>query len=304
MRNLKLTLAYDGTDYVGWQIQSNGLAIQEVLERAISQLTGEENKLLVAGRTDSGVHALGQVCNFRTNSPIPCHGFRNALQDILPEDILVREVEEAPLDFHATFSAKSKHYRYVILNSRLPNPFVKRYAYHYHVALDVNVMQVAAQELLGTHDFRCFETKWPNKATSVRTVLRASVTRQTCWPVFGYPEPSDSQPYLSPKMKVAPIVAPGPEFVWVDIAADGFLYNMVRTIVGTLIRVGRGYWQPSDIRRIVNEQDRTLAGETAPAHGLYLVNVDYDGVGRLSTELPQDKRTSTIRTRSASEGGG
>lgn len=277
MRNLKLTLAYDGTNYVGWQIQSNGRAIQEVLETAISSLTGEQNKLLVAGRTDSGVHALGQVCSFRTNAPIPCHGFRNALQDILPDDILVREVEEVPIEFHATYSAKSKHYRYVILNSRLPNPFVQRYAYHYHVALDVDVMYAAAQELVGTHDFRCFESKWPNKATSVRTVIRASVTRQTCWPVFGYPEPSESQPYLSPKMSQAPVIVPGHDFLWIDIAADGFLYNMVRTIAGTLIRCGRGYWKPSDIRRIVNEQDRTLAGETAPAHGLYLVDVDYGG---------------------------
>ena len=278
MRNLKLTLAYDGTDYVGWQMQTNGRAIQEVLEKAISRLTGEPSKLLVAGRTDSGVHALGQVCSLRTNASIPCRGFRSALQDILPEDILVREVEEVPLDFHATYSAKSKHYRYVIWNSQLPNPFVKRYAYQYHVALDVDVMQAAAQELLGTHDFRCFESRWPNKATSVRTVLRCSVTRQTGWPIFGYPEPSASQPYLSPKMSTLPVVAPGYEFLWVDIAADGFLYNMVRSIVGTLIRVGRGYWQPSDIRRIVNEQDRTLAGETAPAQGLYLVSVDYGNV--------------------------
>lgn len=277
MRNLKLTLAYDGTDYVGWQIQANGLAIQQVLEEAISRLTGEEIRLLVAGRTDSGVHALGQVCSFQTNAPIPCLGFRSALQDILPEDILVREIEEVPLDFHATYSAKSKHYRYVVWNSQLPNPFVKRYAYHYHVALDVDVMHAAAQELIGTHDFRCFETRWPNKATSVRTVTRCSVTRQTGWPVFGYAEPTRSHPYRSPKMDAVPVVAAGHEFIWIDIAADGFLYNMVRAVAGTLIRVGRGYWQPSDIRRIIQEQDRTLAGDTAPPQGLYMVSVDYAG---------------------------
>ena len=280
MRNLKLTLAYDGTDYVGWQMQTNGRAIQEVLEKAISRLTGEPSKLLVAGRTDSGVHALGQVCSLRTNAPIPCRGFRAALQDLLPEDILVREVEEVPLDFHATYSAKSKHYRYVIWNSQLPNPFVKRYAYHYPVALEVDAMHAAAQELLGTHDFRCFESRWPNKATSVRTVKRCSVSRQTGWPIFGYPEPSHSQPYLSPKMTTQPVVADGHEYLWMDIEADGFLYNMVRAITGTLIRVGRGYWQPSDIRRIIDEQDRTLAGETAPAHGLYLVSVNYGGADR------------------------
>ena len=276
MRNLKLTLAYDGTNYVGWQIQTNGRAIQEVIERALFRLTGEEPRLLVAGRTDSGVHALGQVCNFTTDSPIPCHGFRNALQDILPDDILVREVEEVPLDFHATYSAKCKHYRYVIVNSKLPNPFVQRYAYHYHVALDADLMHAAAQELLGTHDFRCFETKWPNKTTSVRTILRAAVTRQPGWPVFTYPEPSDSRPYVSPHMPSAPAAPAGCEFLWLDIVADGFLYNMVRTIVGTLIRVGRGYWQPSDIRRIIDQQDRTFAGETAPPHGLYLVGVAYE----------------------------
>ena len=291
MRNLKLTLAYDGTDYVGWQMQTNGRAIQEVLEKAISRLTGEPSKLLVAGRTDSGVHALGQVCSLRTNAPIPCRGFRAALQDLLPEDILVREVEDVPLDFHATYSAKSKHYRYVIWNSQLPNPFVKRYAYHYPVALEVDAMHAAAQELLGTHDFRCFESRWPNKATSVRTVKRCSVSRQTGWPIFGYPEPSHSQPYLSPKMTTQPVVADGHEFLWMDIEADGFLYNMVRAITGTLIRVGRGYWQPSDIRRIIDEQDRTLAGETAPAHGLYLVSVDYLGAEQL---IPSERPLSPV----------
>ncbi len=276
MRNLKLTLAYDGTNYVGWQIQSNGRAIQEVMERCLSRLTGEETKLLAAGRTDSGVHALGQVCSFRTNTRIPCHGLRNALQDILPEDILVREVEEVPLDFHATFSARCKHYRYVIFNSKLPNPLVRHYAYHYHVALDFEVMHAAAQELLGTHDFRCFETKWPNKATSVRTILHAAVTRQTGWPVFTYPAPTDSQPYVSPRARSVLADPVGGEFLWIDLVADGFLYNMVRTIVGTLIRVGRGYWEPADIRRIINQQDRTLAGETVPANGLYLVSATYD----------------------------
>lgn len=275
MRNLKLTLAYDGTNYVGWQIQPNGLAIQEVLERAITRLTGQGIRLLVAGRTDAGVHALGQVCSFQTESPIPCGGFRDALQDILPEDILIREVEEAPLDFHATYSAKRKHYRYVILNSKLPNPFVQRYAYHYHVALDADIMHAAAQELLGTHDFRCFESKWPNKATSVRTIYSASITRQTNWPVFHYPQPTNSQPYVSPRSKSVPTAPDGCEFLWFDIVADGFLYNMVRSVTGTLIRVGRGYWEPNDIRRIINQQDRTLAGETVPARGLYLVSVDY-----------------------------
>ena len=288
MRNLKMTLAYDGTDYVGWQIQANGRAIQEVVERAIFRLTGEEVRLLVAGRTDSGVHALGQVCSFQTNASIPCYGFRDALQDILPEDILIREVEEVPLSFHATYSAKCKHYRYVIWNSKLPNPFVKRYAYHYPVELRADVMHAAAQELIGTRDFRCFESRWPNKATSVRTIMQASVTRHTGWPIFTYPEPSKSRPYVSPHLRkqagelhaVAPIAQSpsdqGGDFLWFDIVADGFLYNMVRSIAGTLIRVGRGYWKPSDIRRIIDEQDRTLAGETAPAHGLYMVEVVYN----------------------------
>ena len=281
MPRYRLTIEYDGTNFTGWQSQPGMPTVQSAIEDAFRRFTAESVFVRGAGRTDSGVHALGQVCSLRTNAPIPCRGFRAALQDILPEDIVVREIEEVPLDFHATYSAKSKHYRYVIWNSQLPNPFVKRYAYHYHVALDVDAMHTAAQELLGTHDFRCFETRWPNKATSVRTVLRCSVTRQTGWPIFGYPEPSHSQPYLSPKMEIAPVVAPGHEFLWIDIAADGFLYNMVRSITGTLIRVGRGYWQPSDIRRIVNEQDRKTAGETAPAHGLYMVSVDYSGADRL-----------------------
>jgi tRNA pseudouridine38-40 synthase len=272
MRNLKLTLAYDGTRYVGWQIQPNGRSIQEVLQQTIRAVTGEEPKLLVAGRTDAGVHALGQVCNFQTESTIPCSGLRAALQAQLPHDIAVREVQDVPLDFHATYSAKRKHYCYVLYNSKSPNPFTRHYAYQYHIPLDVEVMRLAAQHLLGTHDFRCFETQWPNKATSIRTIFRAAVSRHSGCPVHALRE-------LEPPQNVAGAESAGDsqegDYLWIDLVADGFLYNMVRAIVGTLIRIGRGYWQPEDMRRIIQQQDRSLAGETVPPQGLYLVSVEY-----------------------------
>jgi tRNA pseudouridine38-40 synthase len=272
MRNLKLTLAYDGTRYAGWQIQPNGLSIQEVLQQAIRAVTGEEPKLLVAGRTDAGVHALGQVCNFQTKSSIPCSGLQAALQAQLPPDIAVREVQDVPLDFHATYSAKRKHYCYVVHNSRWPNPFTRHYAYQYHIPLDVKVMRAAAQHLLGTHDFRCFETQWPNKATSIRTIFHADVSRHSGCPVHALRK---HEPLLTPAESESVEASLDGDYLWFDLVADGFLYNMVRAIVGTLIRIGRGYWQPDDMRRIIQQQDRSLAGETAPPQGLYLVSVEY-----------------------------
>ncbi len=263
MRNVRLTLAYDGTDYVGWQVQPNGLSVQTVVERAIRELTGESVQLLAAGRTDSGVHALGQVANFRTGSAIPGEKMQLGLQSFLPDDVVVRDVADVPEDFHATYSAKKKRYRYIIHNSRVANPFVRRYAWQFRGDLDSPAMHAAAQTLLGTHDFRCFESHFPNKATSVRTVLEATVGRYSHWPVWSQPD-SLERP-----------LEPDGEFIWFDIVADGFLYNMVRAIVGTLIQVGRRRWTAEDVSRIVAGQDRSQAGETAPAHGLYLVHVDY-----------------------------
>lgn len=262
-RNLRMTLAYDGTRYVGWQVQANGLSVQTVVTKAIKQTSGEDVNVLSAGRTDSGVHALGQVASFRTESRIPPEGFRKAIQNFLPDDIQLRDVSEVGLDFHATFSAKSKRYRYVIHNSRVFNPFYRHYAWHYHAVLDSRAMHEAAQELVGTYDFRSFESKWPNKATSVRTIMELTVKRQRFLP-NGF---SAAETPTSPE--------DAGDFIWVEIVGDGFLYNMVRTIVGTLIPVGRGIYNGAEVRRIRDVQRRPEAGDTAPAHGLYMVEVYY-----------------------------
>jgi tRNA pseudouridine38-40 synthase len=266
MRNIRLTLAYDGTHYVGWQIQPNGPSIQAAVESAIERLTGETVNVLAAGRTDSGVHALGQVANFRTKSSIACEKFRTGLQRFLPEDIVVRDVSEVDLSFHATYSAKQKRYRYVILNCRIVLPFLRNYVTHHHRELDAATMQQAADALIGTHDFRCFESQFPNKADSVRTILEATVERCSIWSVWSEPIQQHQETNL--------INSRG-DFIRFDIVADGFLYNMVRAIVGTLLKVGEGKWTPDDVRRIIDQQDRSQAGETAPPQGLYLVHVDY-----------------------------
>lgn len=274
IRNIRLTLAYDGSHYCGWQVQPHRPSIQSVLEAAIEKLTGAYSSLLSAGRTDAGVHALGQVASFHTACPIPGPKFRPALQAHLPEDIVIRDSEEVPAEFHATFSARRKRYRYVIYNDLTPLPFLRQYAYHLRRRLDVPAMQAAANMLIGTHDFRSFETDWPNKATSVRTVELIEFRRAAGWWPW-----HDLAPASPPAGELAD---PPPQnretghpFILMDIQADGFLYNMVRSIMGTLIHVGCGKWTDNDVRRILADLNRSSAGNTAPAHGLYLVNVDY-----------------------------
>jgi len=266
MRNLKLTLAYDGSEYAGWQVQPNGLSVQACVELAIEKLTQQKSNVLVAGRTDAGVHAVGQVANFQTTSSIPCKNIQSGLQRFLPDSICVREVSEVDALFHATYSAIQKRYRYVIHNSSIGYPFLKRYVSGFGRPLDEKRMHAAGQFLLGKHDFRCFESHFPNKATSVRTVKELTVRRTSVWPVWSgnsLQETPDSNSISS-------------EFITVDIVADGFLYNMVRTIVGTLIEVGVGRWSPEDVQKIITSMDRSQAGATAAACGLYLIQVDYE----------------------------
>jgi tRNA pseudouridine38-40 synthase len=265
MRNIRLTLAYDGGDYVGWQVQPNGRSVQAVVEEAIQKLTGESVRILAAGRTDSGVHALGQVANFRTECNIPCENVRKGLQTFLPNDVVVLKACDVPLEFHATYSAKRKRYRYVIYQSLVRSPFLERYVWWRTEDLDTGHMQNAADVLLGTHDFRCFESHFPNKATSVRTVEEARFFRADGWAVWN--------PW---SLSLENRQGHNGAFLCFEIVADGFLYNMVRAIMGTLVKVGRGQWSPEDVRRIIETGDRALAGETAPAQGLYLVSVEYD----------------------------
>ena len=264
MRNIRLTIAYDGTDFVGWQIQPNGPSVQAAVERAILQLTGTASSVLVAGRTDSGVHALAQVANFRSETRIPCEKLQTGLQTFLPDSIVIRNVDEVPDDFHATYSAKWKRYRYVILNSRVRVPFLSRYAYRVETPLDAAAMHHAAQSLVGRHDFRCFESQFPNKATSVRTVTGVTVGRYSGWPIW------------TQAGGLRGAVASDGDFICLEITADGFLYNVVRAIAGTLLQVGRARWAEAKVAEIIAAGDRSIAGETAPARGLYLVHVDYE----------------------------
>jgi tRNA pseudouridine38-40 synthase len=245
MRNFKLTLSYDGTDFSGWQTQPGHRTVQETLEQAIAKLTGEPRvRVNASGRTDAGVHALGQVVNCFSATHLEPVVLVRAINAHLPEDVVVHEVAEAPLAFDANRDALRKLYRYVIHDGEVPSPFHRRYACHSRRRLDAVAMARAAAVLRGQHDFHSFETEWPNRATSVRTITHVAVNR------FG-------------------------DYVWLDVEADGFLYNMVRAIAGTLMNVGRGYWPEQQVAEILQAGDRTLAGPTAPAQGLFLVRVTY-----------------------------
>lgn len=258
---IRLTVAYEGTDFSGWQVQPGRRTVQEEIETAIHRLTGETVRVQCAGRTDAGVHAIGQVAGFTSQAGLPPEKWRPALQTQLPDDIVIVDSELAPDDFHATYATVSKRYRYLIHNSRVTPPFLRRYVYRVGVPLNVSAMHAAAQVLLGRQDFRCFETQWPNKASSVRTILDLSVRRMSIWPGWSV------QPTADP--------SDDGDFVVLEVEADGFLYNMVRSITGTLLRVGHGVWTTADVTRIVAQGERRNAGETAPPQGLYLVQVRY-----------------------------
>jgi tRNA pseudouridine38-40 synthase len=249
MRNIKLTVSYDGTDFFGWQTQPDRRTVQETLETAIAALTGEEwVRVNASGRTDTGVHAVGQVANFRTGAKYPPDVLLRAVNARLPPDVILTAAEEVPASFDANRDARRKLYRYVLHDGPVPDVFLRRYACRVRHRLDAAAMGRAAACLRGRHDFRCFETAWPNRRTSVRTVTHLAVSR------FG-------------------------DWVWLDVEADGFLYNMVRAIAGTLINVGRGFWPASRVAEVLASGDRNLAGPTAPAQGLFLVRVTYAGEG-------------------------
>ena len=245
MRNLKLLLSYDGTDFNGWQTQPGVRTVQETLEAALLTLTGEPKiRINASGRTDAGVHAVGQVANFVSATTIPVDRLVRAINAHLPDDLVVRSVEEMPESFHANRDALRKLYRYVIHDGPTSNPLLRRYSCHAKYSLDVAAMARAAELLKGEHDFHSFETDWPNRASSVRTITHFSVNRAG-------------------------------ETIWIDVEADGFLYNMVRAIAGTLMNVGRGYWPEAKVAEILQAEDRVQAGPTAPASGLFLMRVTY-----------------------------
>jgi len=246
MRNLKLIISYDGTDFSGWQRQKDFRTVQQELEEVLKKLNGGELiHCHASGRTDAGVHAVGQVVHFHSRLKLTPNKLQRALNGLLPPDIVVRSVEEVPHDFDASRSAKRKLYRYVINDGPAADVFLRRYAWYFRYSrLEDQSMQAATKCLLGKHDFRCFETEWPNRKSSVRTITYLKVNRVG-------------------------------EYVWVDVEADGFLYNMVRSITGTLVNVGRGYWPVAQVQEILQGGKRAGAGPTAPPQGLYLMRVTY-----------------------------
>ncbi|MFH0763117.1 MAG: tRNA pseudouridine(38-40) synthase TruA [Candidatus Omnitrophota bacterium] len=253
-RNIRLQIEYDGTNYAGWQLQSSRKkkTIQQVLEKTLRKILQEKIHLIVSGRTDSGVHALAQVANFKTSSKIPADRLRYALNGNLPADIVVSAAHDAALGFHSQFSAKSKAYRYCILNRPYPSALLRQGAYFYPHHLDTALMHKEARCLLGRHDFASFCASGSSVKTTIRTIKRISI-RQAKAHQAGLP----------------------PGLLIIEIEGDGFLYNMVRNIAGTLIEIGRGRFGPGYLKKLLQAKNRKLAGPTAPARGLYLVEVNY-----------------------------
>ncbi len=244
MRNLKLVLKYDGTNYCGFQVQREEPTIQSELERAIERITGERSRVIPAGRTDAGVHAEGQVANFKTGSRIPTERVPHALNSVLPQDIVVADCVEVPMDFNARYDARSKLYRYTVDNGPFPSPFWRRYALHLSQPLDVGAMRAAGTFLVGTQDFASFRASGSAAKTTTRTIQRFRCFRSG-------------------------------NLVHIEVQADGFLYHMVRIIAGTLLEVGTGKRSVDSIREVIRKRNREAAGPTAPAHGLRLMRVSY-----------------------------
>lgn len=237
-------IAYDGTEFHGWQRQADVRTVQQVLEEAIERLTESRARVTASGRTDTGVHAIGQVVAFYTQVTLGPDVIKRALNAFMPADVRVFHADEVPQSFHPTLDAVSKRYRYVIDNASVADPFQRRFALHVPHRLDHERMAEAGRALVGRHDFRSFETEWPNRTSSVRTIVDLTVER------LG-------------------------ERVHVEVEADGFLYNMVRSITGTLLLVGSGRRPISFAGDTLLAQDRRQAGPTAPAHGLVLLRVNY-----------------------------
>jgi tRNA pseudouridine38-40 synthase len=246
-RNIRLVLAYDGTDFHGWQTQPGLRTVQETVEQSLRRVMRHQVALLGASRTDAGVHAEGQVANFLTDRDIPCHNLKRAIGGRLPKDISLVHVRDVPASFRASRDPVSKLYRYTIYNQsdRPVEEYRQRYVYHFWTPLDVHRMQAAARCLVGTHDFAAFATTGHQRLSTVRTIFRADVQGHF-------------------------------HEIHIDFEGDGFLYNQVRNMVGTLIEIGRGHWPVERMPVILNSRDRMQAGPTAPARGLCLEWIKYD----------------------------
>jgi len=253
MRNIRLSIAYDGTDFHGWQRQPRAASIQSCLEAVLERIVGRGMKVVASGRTDAGVHAAKQVVNFKTSSPIPCPNLVQALNDLLPPTVRVREAAEVPDAFHARYAVRSKTYRYRILQAPVCSPFIARFVYHYPYPLDRRRMAEGARLIEGRNDFASFagscaseDVPQESSSSTVREIFTSRLLWRARTSILAY-----------------------------EIRGEGFLHHMVRNIVGTLIELGRGKLEPGDMVRILEARDRTLAGPTAPAQGLCLMKVEY-----------------------------
>lgn len=244
MKRIKLTVAYDGTDYCGWQVQPNGMTVEEILNRELSALTGEKVKVIGASRTDAGVHAEGNVAVFDTETGIPAERIAYALNCRLPEDIVAVKSEEVPGDWHPRYQCSVKTYEYRILNREMPDPVCRRSTVHVSYPLNLGDMRTAAGYLKGEHDFKSFCSPHTEVKDTVRTVHSLEIEKEG-------------------------------DIITVRISGNGFLYNMVRIIVGTLINVGRGACPPEKVKEILEARDRRKAAATAPAKGLVLKHIRY-----------------------------
>lgn len=266
MRTIRLTVAYDGTAYAGWQVQAAAKTVQGVIEGAVEKVTGQPARVTASGRTDAGVHALGQVVAFQTGSRLSADVLRRALNAELPEDVAVLDAADVSEGFHPTRDAVRKRYRYVIHDGPVRNVFQRRYAWHYGRPLDTETMHRAAQSLRGTHDFSSFAASGSERLSNVRTIFDIFVARGQ----------GDCPNLRSAKTPLSPCYEASSEHViTTEVEADGFLYNMVRAIVGTLVEIGRGAKHESWVAEILAAKDRKVAGPNAPPHGLFLVRVEY-----------------------------
>ena len=254
-RTLKLTISYDGTRLVGWQRQAEGVSVQGLLEEALARFEGAPVAVHGAGRTDAGVHALGQVASVRMTSEHPLDSVGRGLNACLPPDVRVIGVQEAAEDFHARFSARSKTYRYQLCNTTTVSPFERAYVWHVPEALDVDRIRTAAHALVGTHDFAAFRSAGGDTKGTVRTITSSEVVSGA---VGGWPDTSMGT------------------LVVYEVSGDGFLRHMVRAIVGTLVEIGCGRRPAASIAALLAGGSRSLAGVTAPPQGLFLVRVVYD----------------------------
>lgn len=248
MKRVMLTVAYDGTNYHGWQLQPNAITVEGVLNQALSELLKEDIKVIGASRTDTGVHALGNIAVFDTQARMPAEKVSYALNQRLPEDIKIQKSQEVSLDFHPRHQNSKKTYDYKILNCEFPLPTQRLYAHFTYSPLDIDLMNKGAKYLIGEHDFKSFCSVNTVAETTVRTIYDISVTKQQ-------------------------------NIITIRVTGSGFLYNMVRIIAGTLMEVGKGRIEPTEIKSMLEALDRTAAGPTAPANGLTLVSYEYvDGI--------------------------